>query len=268
MLRSTGGERSDRRNERDEIIGTVISGGQVPELDCPLRSWMGVRRAIAAAVVVAAALSACGEGGLLDGVGDRSRSVVYGDTTAPTTLIESEGEEAPLGARASSGLSWYNDSIVDQNIGEPSFTASHVWARREEGERIVQASRAEIAASVPGIKFPRLVPEDVGWVTSQLVFDAASATLDADTSAQFGIWQIQPYTGDEGRVAILRVGDAQGGSEEGIRPEVVEAGLSLNWIDRDQRYELFCRATLPEELCWQMAESMVPLDSVLPEATF
>ena len=228
---------------------------------------MVVRRAIAAMVALVV-LAACGEAGLLDGVGDRSRSAVYGDTTTPTTLIEVEGEDTPLGARASSSLSWYNDGIVDQNIGEPSFTSSHVWARREEGERIVQASRAEIAASLPGIMFPRLVPEDVGWVTSQLVFDAASATLDADTSAQFGIWQIQPYTGDEGRVAILRVGDAQGGSENGIRAEVVEAGLSLNWIDRDQRYELFCRATLAEELCWQMAETMIPLDTVLPEATF
>jgi hypothetical protein len=226
---------------------------------------MVVRRA-AAVFVLLLVVSACGEGGLLDGLGDRSRAIVYTDTTVPTTLIEVAGEDTPLGARPSSSLTWYNDDIIEQNIGEPSFTISFVWARREPGERIVQASRAEIAASVPGIMFPRLVPEQVGWVTSQLVFDAASATLDTGTSAQFGVWQIPPYTGDEGRLAVLWVGEATPEGTSEIRAEVVESGLSLNWNDRGYRYELFCRASLAEELCWQMAETMMPLDSLLPGA--
>ena len=37
----------------------------------------------------------------------------------------------------------------------------------------------EIAAVLPGIQFPELLPDEVGWVTSQLVFDVASATLGA-----------------------------------------------------------------------------------------
>ena len=211
-------------------------------------------------------LAACGDQGLLDGLGDQSRNLVYGSTTVPTTVVTAEGTDTPIGAVGAVGLSWYNDSIAEQNLGDPSFTISHVWARREEGERIVQASRAEIAASLPSLQFPRLLPETATWVTSQLVFDAASATLDVDTSSQFGIWQNQPYTGDEGRIAVLWVGERRGPADDPIRAEEVDGGLSLSWSDAVHRYELFCRAAVPAESCWQMAENMTPLTTMLPPA--
>jgi hypothetical protein len=77
-------------------------------------------------------------------------------------------------------------------------------------------------------------------------------------------------TRTEGQLAVFRIGAAAPESaeepDEPIRAEVVEQGLSLTWREGAYRYELFCRASLDEDACWQMAESAAPLSILVPEA--
>ena len=147
--------------------------------------------------------------------------------------------------------------------------ADKVWLRRDGEGRFIQASRLEIASALPEIRFPGLIPDDVGWITSQLVFDvSAHASLDGGTSAAFGLWAVEPYTVSEGRVAVLRIGratDDQQAEPFEIVADVVDEGLSLNWVTGIYRYELFCRTILPEDVCWQMAETNRLLSSQLEE---
>ena len=90
------------------------------------------------------------------------------------------------------------------------------------------------------------------------------ATLDAGTSAAFGLWEAEPYTSEEDRVGVLRVGEERGDVSLGeMQTEVVTSGLSLIWTDGRYRYELFCRASLGEEPCRDMAASAAPLRDLL-----
>jgi hypothetical protein len=219
-------------------------------------------------LILAAALVAggCGDAGLMDGVGDRFQDAVVGDQTTSTVVVDDTSTGVVLRFQEAVGLAWWNDGIPNQQIGEPTYTSQVVWGR--ERERVIQASRAEIAASLPALQFPRLVPEDVGWVTSQLVFDVASGQLDPGTSSQFGLWAVEPYSPDQSAVVVLRVGRPNEGALRGeIFPEVVDDGLSLIWTDGDFRYELFCSSALVEEYCWSMAESVVPLSQLLAPPT-
>src|SRR4030042_1135821 len=60
----------------------------------------------------------------------------------------------------------------------------------------------------PGVESPRLGPEKVTHVSSQLVFDVQTGTLDVATAAAFGLWTASPYTvpRTEGQLVGLRVG--------------------------------------------------------------
>lgn len=220
-------------------------------------------RRVVGIVVIALLVASCGESGLLDGVGDRAQDAVIGSQAATTTTVADTGNGVVLRFREAVEMAWWNDAIPDQKIGEPSYTRDVVWGRG--GTRVIQASRAEIAAALPGIEFPRLVAEDIGWATSQLVFDVASSQLDPGTSAQFGLWATEPYAPEQTAVAVLRIGLPPENAIRGeIIPEVVSDGLSLNWVDGEYRYELFCQATLAEEYCMQMARSIVPLADMVP----
>ena len=210
---------------------------------------------VAAAMLAA---GACGEDGLLDGIGARTQDAVEGTTTTTVFVLVDEGETAPRGTVSANSVLWLNDNIE----GEVEATPSEVIARvfnRGKGNRFVQSSRAEMALVLPGLEFPRVVPSGVTWVSSQLVYDVASGTIDTGTSAAFGLWEVEPYTVDEGRVGVLRVGTVPEERLPEIRAEVVVDGLSLTWDDAEYRYELFCRESLPEDLCWKMAESSTPL---------
>ena len=215
--------------------------------------------------VAALVSSACGDAGLLDGLGDRAQEAVAGTTT--TTQAP---DDAPSGGSldrtvAVASMVWYNDGIADQAIGLPAYTISQVWDRGHDVGRFIQSSRAEIAVALPGIQFPEFVPAEVSSVTSQLVYLEDLATLDAGTSAAFGLWELEPYSTDEGRVGVLRVGADRGDVELGdTLTEVVTSGLSLIWTDSRYRYELFCRASLPEEECRDMANGATPLRDLLP----
>jgi hypothetical protein len=227
-----------------------------------------VKRAAGVLLVTALFLAACGDQGLLDGLGDRSREIVYGDTTTTTTIVVDDGESAPLGAIKATDVTWYNDGLGEAApVPIPSVVIADVWARGDRVNRYIQASRAEIAAALPELEFPALVPDDVGWVTSQLVFDTASATLDAGTSAAFGLWADEPYSVEQGDVAVLRVGVATPSDRENageVRHEVVPDGNSLIWVRGSYRYELFCRTSMAEELCKEMADAAAPLADQLP----
>ena len=90
-----------------------------------------VRRFIALPLIaVLALLPACGDAGLLDGVGDRTRDLVVGETTtttAPVAVAAGEGDEGLV--RAADVL-WFNDDIQPQAGGEPDAVVDAVWERR------------------------------------------------------------------------------------------------------------------------------------------
>jgi hypothetical protein len=208
--------------------------------------------------------ASCGEAGLLDGLGDRSAQVIHGDTSTTTSTTEPEQTDAPLGSVRASDVVWYNDGIANEGRGEPSFVIATVWARGDGATSVIQASRQEIAAALPGIQFPELLPDRVGWITSQLVYDTASATLGRDTAAQFGLWHLEPYVTDGGRTAVMWVRPATGADTIGpIIPESTTTGLTLSWVAESFHYQVSCPAELAEEYCWQMAESAMPLSLLL-----
>ena len=141
-----------------------------------------------------------------------------------------------------------------------------VWRRGDGVTSVIQASRNEIAVALPGIQFPELVPDSVGWVTSQLVYDVASGTLDADTTAQFGLWHLEPYSADGGRTAVLRVRPATSADPIGsISPETTSSGMDLSWVTESFHYRVSCPEALAEDYCWQMAETVMPLGFLVPE---
>ena len=175
--------------------------------------------------------------------------------------------DAPLGTIRASDLVWYNDGIANEGTGNVLEVVTAVWRRGDGISSVIQASRNEIATALPGIQFPELLPDMVGWVTSQLVFDVASGTLGADTSAQFGLWHLEPYSTDGGRTAVMRVRPATGADTIGsiIREEATD-GIDLTWVAEAFHYRISCPSTLIEDACWQMAESAMPLSLLLPDA--
>ncbi|MEN8235488.1 MAG: hypothetical protein ABFR89_11290 [Actinomycetota bacterium] len=225
-----------------------------------------IRRTLVVAILALLAAS-CGESGPFERVGEASggwvTAVTMPTTTAPEVVVEI-GDEGLVGA---GDVLWANDDIGASDPGDdPLGTIAEVWSR-QGGSRFVQANRAEIAAALPTIRFPQTVPEDVRWVTSQLVYDPASGLLDADTSAAFGLWAVEPYTVETGRMAVLRVGAAPvgaGAAKSDIVPILVPDGLSIGWTEAGLRYELFCRAPISELVCTALADSFVPLSDVLP----
>ncbi len=225
-----------------------------------------MKRLAIGALALSVFLVGCGDVGLLDGVGDRTRAFVEGDVTTTTTLVPvvaGRGDEGLIGA---TGVQWFNDDIADQMTGTPDEVINGVW-RRELNSRFVQSSRMEIAAALPSIMFPDLVPETVRWITSQLVYDETTGTLDPDTSAAFGIWTADPYQSDPARLGVLRVGKAANDllpTRSDIVPIIVPDGISLGWTEAGHRYELFCRSDISEELCVDVANSTSPLSGLLP----
>ena len=219
--------------------------------------------AIAAVALVAVG---CGEAGLLDGVGDRTRTYVQGETTTTIsipTVAAGTGDEALIGAL---DVVWYNDAKDPQHVGEPSDVVAGVWQDRVGGSRFVQSSRAELAAALPSLRFPEFVPDQVRWITSQLVYRESTGQLDPDTSAAFGLWTSDPYQSDTGRIGVLRVGKAAIDTQDqrsDIDLVVVPNGISLGWSESSLRYELFCRSEISEQLCTDVATSVLPMSELL-----
>ena len=229
-------------------------------------STVKINRVVVLVAMGAILASGCGEAGLLDGAGDRTRSVVHGATTTTVAPIAVAAGTADEGLIPGGDILWFNDDIDPQFTGSSPEVIDAVW-KRQLGSRFVQASRREIAAAMPALSFPSLVPQQVRWVTSQLVYNETSGALDPDTSAAFGLWTAEPYRSDTARLGVLRVGrglpdDLAERSE--ISVIAVPDGVSLGWTESGHRYELFCRSEVSEELCLEVAESSVPLSGLAP----
>lgn len=212
-------------------------------------------------------LAACGEQGVMDGLGERSHEYVKGPTTTTLFNPQAPTETASPGVAPVEDARWFNEGIDGEIVGEVNQVVAGVWIRGSSAGRFIQASPAEIATALPNLDFPSVMPDDARWITSQLVYDTASATLDIETAAAFGMWSVRPYSEDEGRLAVLRVGMESGDSEvgSGIISSPVDSGLNLAWSDGVYTYELFCRTEVPEDVCWEMVESSVPFSIIAPE---
>jgi hypothetical protein len=227
---------------------------------------MTARAKMIGVACVVLVLAACGDAGPLDGVGDRSSEWIHAGVSATTTTeARVVVQVANQGLVGTGDLLWANDDLGDPGSMEPPLVVRGVWDR-QIGSRFVQASRAEIAAALPTVRFPSLVSEDVKWVTSQLVFDASNGELDPTTSAAFGLWSVEPYTVSAGQLGVIRVGAAPGDIGAGrsdVVPILVPDGVNLGWTEGGLRYEMFCRASVPDAVCEAIIESFVPLSTLL-----
>jgi len=224
-------------------------------------------RRVAAAAVLAMTAASCGD--LLSGVGDLSEQVVHGDRPATTTTTR--GSSIDLRLKGVTDVAWFNDGmdVATGNLSRDD-TIVAVWLDREfrdaEGG-FVQATRREIAHALPGVQFPQLVPEQITHVTSQLVYDTFSGTLDASTTAAFGLWAGEPYTAPRGesQLVVLRVGlkTFSADPDDEILSFQVSDGKELAWSHGDFVYQLFCRRGISEQACYAMTESTIPLDLML-----
>lgn len=252
-------------------------------------------RTLAAITLAAVVVVACGEAPL-GSVGERSSGWINEPEVVTTTL-------PPVTVPRSTGadnLFWSNDGIVTANFGDSEALVAEVFARRE-GDRFIQASRAEIAALLPAVRFPAEVPYGAEWVSSQVVIEN-SGLLGTDPSAAFGIWSAEPYTRSRSvaQMAVLRVAlDADtaaeiSGSEDTTGASLPEpscarfsdqttdscdlvdlngrpvwnltssGGTTLIWFEGDYRYELFGRTFVPRDAMEAMAAQTVPLAGVTP----
>lgn len=236
------------------------------------------------------ALTACGESPL-SSLGQRSSEWVTDPTIVTTTTVVTT---VPLVARADE-LIWFNDELGLPDP-DPESVVALVFARRE-GDRFIQASRAEIGAALPGIQFPTRFPPLAEYVTSQLVIEN-SGEVSNDPSAAFGIWTAEPYTRSRsvGQMIIIRVyqdaetaaaiqlpdadlscsrfSDATADScdvEEiaGNNTWVVKnvSGTTLTFFDTQYRYELFGRPFASVESLRQTVASMEPLVEIEVDTT-
>ena len=224
-----------------------------------------VRRAVAIGVFGALFIAGCGDAGLLDGVGDRTREAVQGATTT-TSLVVAVAAGIDEALVPSAELLWFNDDIVPRYTGPSVEVIESVWTR-QRSSRFVQAARVEIASALPSLAFPDQVPAQIRWITSQLVYNELTGELSSDTSAAFGLWTDEPYQSDTSRLGVLRVGRAPI-EARAVRSTIssieVPDGVSLTWTESGHRYELFCQSRVSEALCFEIALSTVPLLDLLP----
>ena len=212
---------------------------------------------------IAVALSACGN--VLSGVGDLSSEIVHPDDSPTTTTEPTSGGQA-LNLKGIIDITWINDELGSSRDLPPDDTVIAVWFRGDQVTPWIQASRREIANALPGVQFPQLVPSGVTHVTSQLVFDTVTASLDPSSAAAFGLWVDEPYTlpRTEGQQAIFEVGlkTFDGDPDDEIFSFRVSDGRELTWTHGDYVYELFCRTGISEDACFAMASSTIPLDLI------
>ena len=219
-------------------------------------------RRIVTILICAVLLAACGDS--LDGIGDLSRRIVHGDEESSTTTTEADSDPQLNLTGLTGAIVWVNDEFAVEPGLLPDDLVRRIWLRGDGISPYVQAGRHEIAAALPGIQFPRLIPNPITHISSQLVFDTQTGTLDVSTAAAFGLWTAEPYTvpRTEGQLVVLRVGlktladDAGDGEIFSFR---VAEGRELSWGFGDHVYQLFCRTGVNEEACFAMAGSISPL---------
>ncbi len=226
-------------------------------------------------------------------------------TVATTTTRVVAVPSGLLAASTAKTVAWVNDDLGDLSPAAPATpeeVINAVWSRSNRQDRFVQASRSEIAAALPAVEVPELVPENVAFVTSQLVFDPSTGLLAPNTVAAFGFWSDKPYTKSRSvsQLAVLMVAvdeptpepvvpDTIGVPEpppvddrcEELADGTVEAcaqvtledgcpawsldvtdGWRLVWSEGGYTYDLFVRNADTADLAAQMAGSCENLEPV------
>lgn len=240
-------------------------------------------RARVATAIAAVLLTACGDAPFVS-MGERSSNWIGEPTILTTTTVASTVPLVISGA----GLKWFNDDVGGEALEDPAALRDLIFARRG-GDLFVQASRAEMAALLPDLKFPSTTPYLSEYVTSQVVFDG-DGNLASDPIAAFGIWSSEPYTRSRSvaQMIVLRVSaDAEAAAEVaepgadvtcarfserttescsvvtvGDRPVwslAASNGTTLIFFDGDYRYEIFGRQFVAPRALEQMTLDLVPL---------
>jgi hypothetical protein len=240
-------------------------------------------RARTTALIATILLAACGDAPFAS-LGQRSSGWIGEPTIITTTTVPTT---VPIVISAEI-LKWFNDDLGGELADDPEAVKDAIFERRG-GDLFVQASRAEIAALVPDLRFPSSTPYLSEYVTSQIVFDN-DGNLSADPVAAFGIWSSEPYTRSRSvaQMIVLRISlDAAAAAEvagpgadiscarfsdrtnevcavttvEGRPVWSLEAsnGTTLVWFDGDYRYELFGRTFVAVAALQEMVNDLVPL---------
>ena len=245
-------------------------------------------RARTAALVVIAVvlLAACGDAPFAT-LGRRSSDWI-GQPTVLTTTTVATSVPIVVGAEI---LKWYNDGLGGEFLDDPDSLKVAIFARRG-GDLFIQASRAEMVALLPDLKFPASTPYLSEYVTSQLVFDE-TGDLEDDPVAAFGIWSSEPYTRSRSvaQMIVMQVSvdvvNATEVSEPGAdisctrfedrtTSECVTGtiggrtvwsleasnGNTLIWFDEDYRYELFGRSYVLPAALEEMVTDLVLLSEL------
>jgi hypothetical protein len=237
----------------------------------------------AALLVTVLFLTACGDAPFAS-LGRRSSDWI-GEPTVVTTTTFVTTVPIVVGAEI---LKWYNDGLGGEFLDDPEALKVAIFARRG-GDLFIQASRAEIVALIPEIKFPSSTPYLSEYVTSQLVFDE-TGDLEADPVVAFGIWSSEPYTRSRSvaQMIVMQVSNDAVAAAELAEPGAdtsctrfedrttsvcvagtiggrtvwsLEAsnGNTLIWYDGDFRYELFGRSYVAPAALDAMVTDLVPL---------
>jgi hypothetical protein len=212
-------------------------------------------------LVCALALSACSESSL---------SELGGRSSAWIGTNESASAEGPAvagqGVVRSVEVDWVNDDLGSAaSIGSPEEVLAGVVARTTGPDRYIQASRLEIAAALPGLAFPDLLPSEVVAITSQIVVASNRERLDDEVFAAFGLWTVEPYTksrsvGQRGTFTVTGIQPESAcerfaagaiaacttetiGDHETVRIDA-ESGQTWVWFDDAYEYQLFLRGPL------------------------
>ena len=239
-------------------------------------------------IVAALTVVACSENAF-DALGDRSSGWIeeVATTRVTTTTVP------PRTTKRVSRVSWVNDEFTMAPGLGPEAVLSAVYARSGNESRFLQASREEIGVVTPEVLFPRIVPAEVEYITSQLVIESGTLRLADDPTVAFGLWSVEPYTRSRSiaQVGVLNVATDPGGAEV-VAAEQTEAtcarfsgeatslcvvedvdgrttwrletdtGITHVFYDGRFRYELFTRPDLAEEVVHSMVSSVVPLTEI------
>jgi hypothetical protein len=162
-------------------------------------------------ILAAGLLAGCGSDAPLADLGHMTDRWIAAAPDAPAAT-SAPPAAAPIGLLATNGpksIEWVNDGLGSDVAAptSPGEAIQVVWARSNRQDRYVQASRSEILAALPQLEVPTLVPDEVAFITSQLVFDPATGELASDVSAAFGFWSDKPYTKSRtvSQLAVLMV---------------------------------------------------------------
>jgi hypothetical protein len=236
-----------------------------------------------ALVALVGVLGACGDQPLA-GVGEGVSNWI-GRPTITTTATTGPGP----GLAPVSRIDWFNRDLAPVGGTTPDEIIAGVYTRANPSDPFVQATPAEIALALPNLMFPSLLPPEVRFVTSQLVYDLNSVQLAEEQVATFGLWTVEPYTrsrsvGQQGVLSIVLDPEGLAALASGTADtscaryvdreaecsvtEVAEApaweltdpiGVTLVWFGESYRYELFLRSGVSPGLAVQIAESARPL---------